>query len=172
MGNIPVRNLEDMVILRHWGNCTLSLWNNGSNYYAVIEGGGPLLLRRDIQLVWSSRRPDLGWNLTWRTSVWQKLLFFSCSYEIWDFLLPAYGRCGDNPIYPHSHLVTPLLPQHLERKSPAFREWEVVPQFQPNLLMWRIAAAIQVVVLALLWEERDVEAKDGLVQCNSAQNYL
>jgi len=47
----------------------------------------------------------------------------SWSSVVQDFLHPGYGRCTNNPVPHHSHLVVPLFsPLHLERRSPAFRE--------------------------------------------------
>lgn len=93
-----------------------------------------------------------------------------CYSGLWEFLLPAYGWWGNNPIYPHTNLTVTLFSLHHLRRSPAYREWDVVAHFRPILSLWRIAAAVQVVLLALLWEKNIAEAE--LVQCSSVQNSI
>lgn len=83
------------------------------------------------------------------------------------------GGLGITPSIPiHTWSYPSFPPQHLKRRSPAFRERGVMAHFQPLLSLQRTGAAIQMALLALLWEERCAEAEAGLVQCSCAQNYL
>lgn len=63
-------------------------------------------------------------------------LLLSWSSRVQDFLRPAYGRHGDNPVPHHSQLVVPLPspPRHPERRGPAFKEGRDRASFSTRLV--------------------------------------
>lgn len=83
-------------------------------------------------------------------------LLLSWSSRVQDFLRPAYGRRGDNPI-PHLHLVVPLFsPSGTQKEGVLLSEkGGIMPHFQPVLSVWKIAAlGVVLVVDPALGRER------------------